>query len=134
MPFPNILFPPIGKYFMYNKENYSCMEQSHEVEKFLEHCGIHTYIVNGYKFGKSNLSLYIDKGKARYVLAGNWSGHEWVEIDFEILKIPFDAVSMLPVNPDWFEHYDMITKQEGGWRGYNKLDESAETETIVKLV
>jgi len=134
MPFPNILFPPVGKYFMYDIKNYSCTEQSHEVEKFLEQHGIHTYIVSGYKFRNStSLELYIIDGKVKYGFIGNWSGHEWVEIDLGVIKIPFDAVSMLPVNPDWFKHYKMITRQEGGWRGHVKLDEFNETETIVKI-
>ena len=134
MPFPNILFPPVGKYFMYNVGNYSCTEQSHEVEKALEAHGIHTYIVDGYRVRKNTtLKFIINNGNISYKFTGwNYTGHEWTEIDLGI-KIPFDAVSMLPVNPDWFMHYKLVTMREGGWRGREKLDEVYEKENIVRI-
>ena len=133
MPFPNILFPPIGKYFMYDVNNYSCMEQSHEIEEALEKHGIHTYIMDGYKLKSGKLEFQIRKGRILYGIIGDYDGHEWIEIDLGIVKIPFDAVSMLPLNPDWFIHYNLITKMEGGWRVHEKLDERNESIDIVKI-
>lgn len=134
MPFPYILFPPLGKYLLYDYDNYSCTEQSHEVEKCLEMHGIHTYIISGTKLNKTGkIKFTIKNGRISYEIYGFSEGHEWTEIDAGIIKIPFDATLMLPIDPSWFIKYNLITRQEGGWRGHTKLDEYNETEEILYI-
>jgi len=121
MPFPNILFPPIGKIFLYDVDNYSCLEQSQETEHWLESHGIHVYGVSGYT-GNCTLRINSSTGQVDYNIQGG-SGHRWILIQLPFgIKIPFDSTVMLPMSPTWFGHYKVIIKDEGSWyQGYKIL-------------
>ena len=124
MPFPYILFPPLGKHFLYDEENYSCLEQSMEVEKFLEGLGIHVYGKSGYaidKEGRIKLKVNATTGKVDYKLLGDYTGHRWIVIDLGIIQIPFDATSMTPLNPAWFYKYNVIIRDEGMYDGKHEI-------------
>lgn len=134
MPFPHILFPPIGKFFLYDRENYSCLEQSEEVERFLESHGIHVYAKSGWRLeeGKLNIIVNATTGEIDYRLMGDYNGHRWIVIDLGFLKIPFDATCMLPINPEWIHKFNVITKDEGAWYGKTKIPRMDETIEIIR--
>lgn len=130
MPFPNILFPPMGKYYMYDLDNYSCLEQSEEIEKWLEHNGIHVYGKSGYKDGNCSLIINQTTGAVDYNIQGG-NGHRWISIKVIGIEIPFDSVTMLPVSPSWFCHFQVIIKDEG--RYYKDYEISRNKEIIEKI-
>jgi len=126
MPFPYVLFPPVGKYFMYDENNYSCLEQSEEVERWFESHGIHVYGKSGYDCDYVQI-IVNETGKIDYRVYGG-NGHRWISIDFGWFEMPFDATSMMPLPPDmlpkisWFpfhieKKYDLVIKDEGAWDG-----------------
>ena len=134
MPFPYILFPPIGKQLLYDEENYNCLHQNEEVEKFLEWHGIHVYGKSGYwaKDGKLMVKINTTTGEIDYDFLGDYEGHRWLSIDCGFFEIPFDATIMLPVDPSWYRRFNVITKDEGRW--YGKYEVNRVNEEVVRIV
>lgn len=130
MPFPYILFPPVGKHLLYDAENYSCLEQSMEVERFLEKHGVHVYGYSGYKTNSSGY-VYLGNNSTLEGIVSFKVGHRWVSIDLGFVEIPFEPTVMLPINPDWFFHFNVVTKDEGYYDGQKKIDDAVEK--IVKI-
>ena len=137
MPFPYVLFPPVGKELMYDADNYSCYEQSCEIEKVLEAHGIHVYGMSGYKAKEALLLINKSTGQIDYDLKGYDYGHRWVLIDFGIFKMPFDATMMLPISTEWFptyhfpfsfdRRYQVVIKDEGVWDGTHEIYRNNQT-------
>lgn len=144
MPFPQVLFPPLGHNDLYGDEyrgysSYKCTEMSIEVERFLESNGVHTYGVSGWKDGK-NMTITVDNttGVIDYDLDGG-HGHRWLEIDFGWLTdltgvtIPFDAQNMVICNPDWIMKYQVVTRDEGKYLGRQEIHYTQEDIEKIRL-
>lgn len=123
MPFPYVLFPP-SKIWLYN-ENYTCHDQSKEIEKALEAKGIH---VLG-RSGEYNSGLYgIKRENGNYYYINDFDdkkdkpGHRWVRIDLGFIQFDFDSVNMMPISPTLHKEYDMVTTEEGFYQGKTRLN------------
>jgi len=137
LPFPYVLFPPIGHNLLYGREyngysDYTCTEMSQDAERWLESMGLHTYGVSGWK--NSNITLTINQttGEIDYDLEGG-NGHRWLRIrlgwltDLTGWMLPFDAQNMLPVDPDWLSHYQVVTQDEGKYVGGQEIRYTEDT-------
>lgn len=110
---------------IYYTTDYKCAEMSKTWEKYLERIGIKTYVVVGYKFN-GNVTFSAENGVITGFFADNhdFEGHVWLLIDLFGIKIPFDCVTLTPINPDWIRHYDMVKVTEGYYDGNKKITDT----------
>jgi len=100
----------------YSKD-FACLQMSEELEQFFEKCGLDCDIVYGFYKDRNPQIVGMKYDDGRLVLAYRNStklvGHAWLSINVSGFHIPFEATTLLPVDPQWYTHFDAVVETKG---------------------